>query len=56
MIGLAMPIYTSAVGSLAPIETVMLPEALAPVAKLQHLSGKRGARFPISFTFRFKKK
>jgi len=33
------------VGSLAPIVVVMLLEALALEAWLQHLNGKRGARF-----------
>ena len=36
---------TDEVGSLAPIEVVMLPEAQVLEAKPQHLNGKRGARF-----------
>jgi len=39
----------------APIATVMLPEANAFEALVQHLSGKRAARLQNTQSFRFKK-
>jgi len=40
---------------IAPIGVVMLPEALAFVAKLQHLNGKRDRYFYYALMLRFKK-